>query len=147
MATSTEKETKSKVFDQRAWGLPRGEIKKLGQRLSEFWERYAECFETTTRDTSHYALDFLSGLLRMTIERNFSNIGRTAGQAPQNVQHFMTNSPWSAEEVLAQIREEVAGTGAFAKGSALILDESVDQEVTSAEQGEAGRSQTDCHAL
>lgn len=61
MATSTEKETKSKVFDPRAWGLSRGEIKKLGQRLYEFWERYAECFETTTRDTSHYALDFLSG--------------------------------------------------------------------------------------
>ena len=63
MAASTERETKSKVFDPRAWGLARGEIKKLGQRLYEFWERYAECFETTTRDTSHYAWDFLSGTL------------------------------------------------------------------------------------
>src|SRR3712207_3055050 len=124
MAASTEKETKSKVFDPRAWGLPRREIKKLGQRLYEFWERYAECFETTTRDASHYALDFLSGLLRMTNERNFSQIGRTTGQSPQNVQHFMTNSPWSAEEVLAQIREEVAETKAFACGGALILDRS-----------------------
>lgn len=121
MAVSTEKETKSKVFDPRAWGLPRGEIQKLGQRLFEFWERYAECFEITTRDASHYALSFLSGLLRMTTGRNFSNIARTAGESPQNVQHFMTNSPWSAEEVLAQIREEVAETKAFAKGGAASL--------------------------
>lgn len=64
----------------------------------------------------------------MTIERNFSNIGRTAGQSPQNVHRFMTNSPWSAEEVLAQIREEVAQTKAFAKGGALILDESADEK-------------------
>ena len=138
MAATIEIETKSKVFDPRAWGLPRGEIKKLGQRLYEFWERYADSFETSTRDTSHYALDFLSGLLRMTIERNFSNIGRTAGQSPQNVQHFKTNSPWSAEEVLAQIREEVAETKAFAKGSALILDESADEKASEKTAG-AGR--------
>ena len=130
MGASTEKQTKSKVFDPRAWGLPGAEIKKLGQRLFEFWERYAECFGTATRDTSHYALDFLSGLLRMTKERNFSNVGRTAGQSPQNIQHFMTNSPWSAEEVLVQIREEVTETEAFAKGSALILDESADEKAS-----------------
>lgn len=70
---------KSKVFDREAWGLSRREIQNLGSRLYEFWERYAECFETQTRDTSHYALDYLSGLLRMTSERNFSNIARTAG--------------------------------------------------------------------
>lgn len=130
--------TTSKVFDPRAWGLPRGEIQKLGQRLYEFWERYAECFETATRDTSPYALDFLSGLLRLTIERNFSNIGRTAGQAPQNMQHFMTNSPWAAEEVLVQMREEIAETKAFAKGSALRLDESADEKASGKTAG-AGR--------
>jgi SRSO17 transposase len=138
MAPSNEKETKSKIFDSRAWGLSHAEIKKLGQRLYEFWERYAECFETTTRDTSHYALDFLSGLLRMTNERNFSNIGRTTGQSPQNVQHFMTNSPWPAEEVLVQIRNEIAETKAFAKGGALVLDESADEKASEKTAG-AGR--------
>src|SRR6266511_3649488 len=124
MGVSTENEKKSKVFSPSAWGLPSAEIKTLGQRLYQFWERYAECFETTTRDVSHYALGFLSGLLRMTTERNFSNIARTTGESPQNVQHFMTNSPWSAQEVLQQIREEVAQEPSFAEGSALILDES-----------------------
>jgi SRSO17 transposase len=73
----------------------------------------------------------LSGLLRMTTERNFSNIARTVGESPQNVQHFMTNSPWSGQEVLQQIREEVAQEPAFAKGGgALILDESADEKAS-----------------
>src|SRR5215510_1512101 len=128
MWASTENEKKSKVFNPSAWGLPSAEIKTLGQRLYQFWERYADCFETTTRDASHYALGFLSGLLRMTTERNFSNIARTMGESPQNVQHFMTNSPWSGQEVLQQIREEVAAKPAFAKSGALILDESADEK-------------------
>ena len=138
MGVSTENEKKSKVFSPSAWGLPSAEIKTLGQRLYQFWERYAECFETTTRDVSHYALGLLSGLLRMTTERNFSNIARTIGESPQNVQHFMTNSPWSAQEVLQQIREEVAQEPSFAEGSALILDESADEKASEKTVG-AGR--------
>ena len=98
MAASTPNNSQRKIFNPRAWGLSPEAIEGLGDRLYEHWERYAECFETTTRDTSHYALDFLSGLLRMENERNFTNIARTAGQSPQNIQHFMTNSPWSAQE-------------------------------------------------
>jgi len=138
MGASTKHEKKSKVFDRWAWGLCGAEIRNLGTRLSEFWERYAECFETQTRDTSHYALDYLSGLLRMTKERNFSNIARTAGCSPQNVQHFMSNSPWEAQEVLMQIREEIRQTPEFAGGGALILDESADKKVSEKTAG-AGR--------
>jgi len=138
MGASTENERESKIFDPRAWGLPSAAIKKLGHRLNEFWERYAECFETQTRDTSHYALDYLSGLLRMTKERNFTNIAHTAGSSPQNVQHFMTHSPWEAQEALAQIREEVRQTPLFASGSALILDESADKKASEKTAG-AGR--------
>src|SRR5262245_55976960 len=138
MAASTEKETKSKVFDPRPWGLSRAEIKKLGQRVSEFWERSAECFETTTRDTSHYALDFLSGLSRMTLERDISHLARTTGESPQNMRHFMTHSPWSGQEVLERIREEVAARPAFTQGSALILDESAEEKASEKTAG-AGR--------
>src|SRR5215471_21831316 len=121
MGASTENEKESKVFAPRAWGLPSAAIKKLGHRLNEFWECYAECFETQTRDTSYYALDYLSGLLRMTKERNFTNIAHTAGSSPQNVQHFMTNSPWEVTDVLVRIREEICEIPEFATGSALIL--------------------------
>lgn len=130
MAASTDSISNSKLFSPRAWGLPRAQIYKLGQSLYEFWDRFADCFETSTRDCSHYALDFLSGLLRMTEGRNFSNISRMTGQSPQNVQHFMTNSPWSAQEVLARIREEIALEKAFSKGGALILDESAQEKAS-----------------
>jgi len=130
MAASTTIDSKRKIFNPRAWGLSPKAIEGLGERLYEHWERYAECFETITRDTSHYALDFLSGLLRMEKERNFTNIARTAGQSSQNIQHFMTNSPWSAQEVLEQIREDLCQTPAFASGGALILDESADEKAS-----------------
>lgn len=138
METSDKNKKESKVFDLHAWGLPGAAIKKLGHRLTEFWERYADCFETQTRDTSYYALDYLSGLLRMTKERNFTNIAHTAGSSPQNVQHFMSKSPWEATDVLARIREEIREIPEFATGGALILDESADKKVSEKTAG-AGR--------
>ena len=81
MGPSTENEKKSKLFNSRAWGLPSTEIRKLAQRLYEFWERYADCFETTTRDTGHYALIFLSGLLLSTGQK-FDNFPHSPEAAP-----------------------------------------------------------------
>lgn len=137
MEASDKNKKENKVFDFHAWGLPCAAIKKLGQRLNEFWERFAECFETQTRDTSYYGLDYLSGLLRMTKDRNFTNIAHTAGNSPQNVQHFMSNSPWEANDVLAGIREEIREIPEFATGGSLILDESADKKVSEKTAGAA----------
>ena len=68
MGASAKNEKESKVFDPRAWGLPGAAIKKLGHRLNEFWERYAECFETQTRDTSDYALDVITRRFKVITE-------------------------------------------------------------------------------
>jgi SRSO17 transposase len=138
MCETTEKKCKSKVFDPRAWGLSLEEIGQLATRLVEFWERFASCFETQTRDTSDYALDILSGLLRMTTERNFTNLARAAGQAPQNIQHFMSSSPWEGPEVLGEIRAEISQIERFQSGSVLILDESADEKASEKTAG-AGR--------
>lgn len=138
MCETTEKKCKSKLLDPSAWGLPSAEVEMLSTSLVEFWERFASCFETQTRDTSDYALDILSGLLRMTIERNFTNLARTAGQAPQNIQHFMSNSPWEGPEVLGEIRAEVSQVERFQSGSVLILDESADEKASAKTAG-AGR--------
>lgn len=110
----------------------------MGERLYQHWERFPDCFTTQTRDTSHYALDDLSGLLRMKTERHFTGIARTRGHAPQNIQHVMTHSPGSAQEVLEQVREEVAATVAFARGGVLVLDESADEKASERTVG-AGR--------
>ncbi|MBI3951463.1 MAG: IS701 family transposase [Acidobacteria bacterium] len=133
--TTISDKTNSKVFDPRAWGLSGAAINNLAERLYEFWDRYSECFQTSTRDVSDHALDYLSGILRMTTERNFSNIGRACGQSPQNVQHFMSNSPWDTQEVLAQVREEISQTQAFATGGVLILDQSADEKASNKTAG------------
>jgi SRSO17 transposase len=97
---------------------------ELPAQVRVFWSRYADCFKTRTRDTSEYAYHYLSGLLRLETERHYTNIGQVAGVPGENIQHFMSNSPWSAQAVLEQVREEIKATPGLEQGSVLLLDES-----------------------
>ena len=56
--------------------------------------------------------------------RNIANISRKTGQSSQNMQHFISNSPWSAREVITLIQEEIIGRGEMDEGAMLLLDES-----------------------
>lgn len=60
----------------------------------------------------------------METDRNFTQIGRVTGRAGENLQHFMSNSPWSAQGVCRQVRAEIRATPPLQQGSVLILDES-----------------------
>lgn len=71
----------------------------------------------------------------MTTERNFTAIGRATGNSGQNMQHFMTNSPWSAQSVLIKVRQEIAQVPEFASGGMLLLDESADKKASSKSAG------------
>jgi SRSO17 transposase len=51
----------------------------------------------------------------MSTECNFTPIGRTTGHTGQNGQHFMTNSLWSAQAVLARVRREIAAMPTLAQ--------------------------------
>jgi SRSO17 transposase len=115
------------VLDPQRWGLTSELSQALPQHLHSVWERYAECFKTKTRDTSEYAYHYLSGLLRLETRRNYTNIGRATGIAGENLQHFMSNSPWPMSEVSQQVREEIKATPGLERGGVLLLDESADQ--------------------
>ena len=80
--------------------------------------------KTKTRDTSEYGLHYVSGLLRMESERTIANISRKTEQAMQNMQHFISQSPWSARQLLDRIREAMLGRVEFGSGTMLLLDES-----------------------
>jgi SRSO17 transposase len=99
----------------------------LPDRLRSFWARYTESFKTKTRDTSEYAYHYLSALLRLESKRNYTNIGRTAGISGENIQHFMSNSPWSKQTSLEQVREELKATPGMERGGVLLLDESANK--------------------
>lgn len=115
---------KTNLYNPKRWGLLLAAIRTMGDRLFEFWERYSPCFRTQTHDGSPYAHKYLSGLLRRTEPRNFTNIGRQTGVAGQNVQHFMSNWPWSAHAVIEQVQQELMSLFGLPCGGMLLLDES-----------------------
>ena len=80
---------------------------------------------TKTRDTSDYGYHYLSGLLRLEEKRTIANISRKTGQSEQNMQHFISKSPWSASALLESLQSEIEASGVFKKG-VLIIDESAD---------------------
>ena len=100
---------------------------ELGERLEAFCGSYAGQMRTKTRDTSQYGYHYVSGLLRMESKRNMANIGRTTGQAEQNIQHFISESPWSGQGLIETLQTDIGAEEAFAE-SVLIIDESADEK-------------------
>lgn len=116
------------VEEVARWGLPISEIENLGERLTNFWQDFRPYVRTQTRDSSQYGLDYLSGLLRMETKRNMANIGRHTQVEPQNMQHFMSNSPWSGPGLIDGVQAKVKNRAEFQAGAMLLIDESADQK-------------------
>ncbi len=117
------------IFDPDRWGLPADAVASLAARLHALWTRFRPCFTTTTRDASPHAWVYLRGVLTMTTKRTFANIARrviSPADDGQALQQFMSDSPWSAQAVIAQVQTELAATPALQHGGRLILDESPD---------------------
>ncbi len=117
------------IFDAQRWGLPQEAIADLANRLRRIWTRFRDCFTTKTRDTSEYAFTYLRGLLTMDKERNYANIARRVIDPEddgQNIQQFMSDSPWPARPVFGQIRSEICHRPELS-GGMLTLDESGDK--------------------
>ena len=64
----------------------------------------------------------------MESKRNMSNIGRKTHVPEQNMQHFMSNSPWSGRALIAAIQEAIKEHAEFQNGAMLVLDESADEK-------------------
>jgi len=69
----------------------------------------------------------MSGLLRMEAKRNMANIGRKTKVAPQNMHHFMSNSPWSGPKLTMAVQHKVAGRAELQEAM-LMVDESADEK-------------------
>jgi SRSO17 transposase len=119
------------------WGLSFEAITDLGDRLQQFWRFYGQWTRTRTRDTSAYGLSYVSGLLRMKGTRNMAEIAREGEVAEQNMQHFMSYSPWSGPALIEQVQQAVSWRAEL-QGGVLILDESADEKSGDSSAG-AGR--------
>lgn len=109
------------------WGISLEEVDQLGERLSQFYDRFRGYTQTKTRDTSKYGLGYLSGLLRMETRRNLANVGRKTAMPGQNLQHFISNSPWSGPALIQAIQNEIKVHPAFQE-AVLVLDESAEEK-------------------
>jgi SRSO17 transposase len=127
------------LFDPQRWGLPAEAVMDLANRLQRIWERYHDCFTTKTRDTSPYGFSYLRGLLTMETDRNYANIARRV-IAPdddgQNLQQFMSDSPWSSAAVFQRIQAEIRARPDL-HGGMLTLDESADERAGDQSAGAA----------
>jgi SRSO17 transposase len=106
-----------------------GKIEQLPEELRGHWEYFRDCFCTRTRDTSEQAYDYMRGILTLERDRHFAGISRSVqGEDGQALQHFMSESPWSGQDVFEKIQEEIGRMPALAQGSYLVLDESADEK-------------------
>lgn len=109
----------------------------MGERLSEYCGRFRTHLRSQTRDTSENGIRYLSGLLRMETKRNFANVGRKVEVSGQNLQHFISNSPWSGPDLIEAVQMEIKTHPAFQE-AILVLDESA-EEKSGPESAGAGR--------
>ncbi len=120
------------------WGLNLVEIEDLPERLTKFHQAYRFCMQTRTQDTSQYGLDYISGLLRMNETRNISSIARAAGVPEQNMQQFISDSPWSGSDLVSVLQQDIGCHPQFQQESVLLIDESADEKAGKHSSG-AGR--------
>ncbi|MBN2390166.1 MAG: IS701 family transposase [Anaerolineae bacterium] len=62
----------------------------------------------------------------MESKRTMMNIGRKTNTAGQNIQHFMSYSPWEGRTLITAVQDEVKQHSEFQEEVVLILDESAD---------------------
>lgn len=119
----------SDVLDPQRWGLPLEAVEDLAERLRRMWSRFRFCFGTKTNDSSEHAYHYLRGILTMETDRNYANIARRVidpDDDGQNLQHFMSDSPWPAQAIFDQIQAEICQRPELSRGM-LTLDESGDE--------------------
>jgi SRSO17 transposase len=75
----------------------------------------------------------------MEDQRNFANIERRVkpGSDGQDLQQFMSDSPWSSQAVYKQIQKDIKREPALKEGGVLILDESANKKAGEANAGAA----------
>ena len=84
--------------------------------------------KTQTHNKSQYGLEYVSGLLRLESKRNITNISRKTEVNSQNMQHFISNSPWSARELIKGIQQDLRTHSEWQNEAVLVVDESADEK-------------------
>lgn len=74
----------------------------------------------------------------MKTKRNINNIARATGVSEQNMQQFISDSPWSASSLIATLQQDIGHHPQFQENSVLLIDESAEEKAGKHSAG-AGR--------
>ncbi len=83
------------------------DLDNMTANLSDYLQEYEDCFRTATKDSSELSELYISGLLKT--ERGKRNIERLheeldmEGDGYQQLQNFITHSPWQARKVICTV--------------------------------------------
>lgn len=83
---------------------------------------------TKTHDTSEYGVQYVGGLLRLEEKRNIAQISRRLGVESQNMQQFISDSPWSGPGLIQAVQAQVKAQPVWEQGAILVVDESADEK-------------------
>lgn len=116
------------IFHPERWGLPDEALDSLPGQLHQFLQRFKHCFRTKTHNRWLHAWTYLKGLLLLPLRRTFANIARRVlgiEHDGQNLQQFMSDSPWDEQRLFSQIQAEITAEPEL-HGGCLLLDDSGD---------------------
>ena len=97
----------------------------VAMRFLLFMGSYSFHFQLSTRDQSQNARSYLEGLTTANLTKNMERMAERNPKADyQALQQFMTDSPWSAREVMDHVAQDANALIGDAQGTVLIIDES-----------------------
>jgi SRSO17 transposase len=103
----------------------RSGLRGLAERFANYAMLIADLFLTKTRDSSPHAQHYLQGLLSHIQRKNMQRMGESLRDTKhEDLQHFLTDSPWSAPDVWHWIGQEAQTHLGGQRDSMLLVDES-----------------------
>jgi SRSO17 transposase len=104
-------------------------VETLGQKLRSTFDCYRPLLRTKTQDCSDHGLTMLKGYFLLGNDRNYTKIAQKVigyKSDGQDLQHFMSDSPWDTAGVFKQVRQDLS-TKLGLSGGMLNFDECGDE--------------------
>lgn len=85
------------------------DLYSTADELKYFLNGFSNLFMTKTRSSAEQALQYAQGLLLVLERKHMSNMEKTVpGCDQQSLQHFISNSQWDEEGVIAEIQKRIS---------------------------------------
>lgn len=123
-----EKPSNQNYEKKNYWGITEETVIEMEEELKEVFDRHRTNFKTKTRDSSQHGWTVLKGYLLLETDRNYKNIDQKVNGIDadgQNIQQFMSDSPWTWEGVFQQVHTDIKDIAELHNGT-LNFDESGD---------------------